>query len=93
MIVQVESFQIRPYSNGLCWEVWERRKWKPKGGGPTKEGWQSCGVYPSTLGHALFIVFERLLKQGTHVEGLADAIDEVQELYRKIEMIGEKDAT
>lgn len=90
MIIQIDRFQIRPYPNNLCWEIWERRKWKPKGGGPTKEGWKSTGRYPSTLGQALLTVYERLLKDDTRVLGLADAIDEVRDIYREIELIGEK---
>ena len=28
MAIEFRGFQIRPYSNHLCWEVWERKPYK-----------------------------------------------------------------
>ncbi|MBP3883992.1 MAG: hypothetical protein J6D54_03515 [Olsenella sp.] len=87
MIIQIENYQIRPYPNMLCWELWKYREVKSRG----KEGneqsrmdWVSEKVYPSTLGIALAHVQELLMKEDNEVVGLAEAIEKAEAIRDRI---------
>ena len=66
MQVTIGNFKIRPYNNGLCWEVWELRE-KKAGKDPSSpaEGrsWQFTGKYPTTFEQALKTVYEMTLRK------------------------------
>jgi hypothetical protein len=92
MIVEIENYQIRPYPNNLCWEVWKFRDVKKKDGKVEKK-WVSEGCYPSTLDHALLIVHERLLKDGCDdVVDLERAMKTVKAQAKAIAKAAEKAA-
>lgn len=83
MIVEYERWQLRPYSNGLCWELFEYREIKPREGEPYND-WVSLGKYPSTLGHGLAIILELALKQGLDVADVKSAADKVERIAGKL---------
>lgn len=91
MIVEIENYQIRPYPNSLCWEVWKFRDVKKKDGSVKRE-WVSEGCYPSTLDQALNIVHERLLKEGGSVVGIEDAVKAVKAQAKVIAKAADKAA-
>lgn len=75
MTVEIGDYQIRPYPNGLCWEIWHYRRVVPRKGGEPRNEWVSEGIYPGTLGAALRIVWERRMKEGDEAVGLAEAVE------------------
>lgn len=91
MVVEIENYQIRPYPNNLCWEVWKFRDVKKKDGSVKRE-WVSEGCYPSTLDQALNIVHERLLKEGGSVVGIEDAVKAVKAQAKVIAKAADKAA-
>lgn len=91
MIVEIENYQIRPYPNNLCWEIWKFRGVKKKDGSVSEE-WVSEGRYPSDLAQALATVHERLLKEGGSVAGIEDAIKAVEAQARAIVKAADKAA-
>ncbi len=92
MIVQIENYQIRPYPNNLCWEIWKFRDVKKKDGSVKRE-WVSEGCYPSTLDQALNIVHERLLKDGSDaVVDLEGAVKAVKAQVKAIAKAADKAA-
>ena len=87
MIFNIEDrFEIRPYNNGLCWEIYEYKTVKPrKEGEAEREEWVHTGKYPSTLGHALNIILEDLLREGDKtIYGLKAMRGEFKEAYEKV---------
>lgn len=44
MIVQIENYQIRPYPNNLCWEIWKFRDVKKKDGTVERESGSRKGA-------------------------------------------------
>lgn len=94
MIVRIENYQIRPYPNHLCWEVWKFRDVKRKDG-TVEEEWVSEGCYPSTLDQALATVHERLLKdKGDEyaILSLEDAVKQVKAQASAIREVAKKAA-
>ncbi len=91
MVVEIENYQIRPYPNNLCWEVWKFRDVKKKDGSVKRE-WVSEGCYPSTLDQALNIVHERLLKEGGSAVGIEDAVKAVKAQAKVIAKAADKAA-
>ena len=86
MIYNIDDrFEIRPYGNGLCWEIFAYRKVKARDGHEYMD-WVSTGKYPSTLGHGLRIILDDLLKDGdAPIRGLKATTKKVEETYKKIE--------
>ena len=87
MIVQIDNYQIRPYANMLCWELWKYREVRSKDEGgkeQTRMDWVSEKVYPSTLGIALSHVQELLMKEGKEVVGLSEAIEKAEAIRDRI---------
>ena len=85
MVIEFRDFQIRPYSNHLCWEVWERKPYKlPRNKAAkatAKEGemvWAFTGKYPSDLESALRTVQELALKRYGDCLELSLAVKEVK---------------
>lgn len=86
MEITIGNFKIKPYSNGLCWEVWELRPAKKKTAnydGPD-EVWQFTDKYPSTFEHALLIVYELSLKRNGTAGNLKDAMREARQIAEEI---------
>ena len=90
MIYNIDDrFEVRPYGNGLCWEIFEYRKVKARDGHDYMD-WVSTGKYPSTLGHALRIILDDLLKDGdSPIRGLKATSKKVEEIYKRIEKVVE----
>lgn len=78
MIVTYEDFEIRPYPNELCWEVFERREVKKADGSKALE-MKSTGHYPQNLPAALSFVRERKLKRGEDAMTLDAALVAVKQ--------------
>lgn len=92
MIVQIENYQIRPYPNNLCWEIWKFRDVKKKDGTVERE-WVSEGCYPSTLDQALNTVHERLLKEDKDtIVDLESAVKAVKAQAKAISKAADKAA-
>ena len=85
MIYQInERYQIRPYSNGLCWEIFEYRTVQ-KRTGETVTDWVSVGKYPQTLQHGLQIIYEMALKAGDCIaKYLPAVIKHCEKIYKDI---------
>lgn len=82
MIIEIGNFQIRPYDNHLCWEIWQYRDVKTRDGSE-KKAWMSENCYPQNLEQALLKVRERLMKANNaknaqDITSLDCAIDELR---------------
>lgn len=87
MVIEYKNYQVRRSSNSLCWEIYELRKVSSKEKG-TRDDWVSMGIYPSTLGHALSIIYERELKKGDDVCDLKSAVTTAKRLHKELMEIG-----
>lgn len=81
--VTIGKYQIRPYPNSLCWELFELRKNKKS----DEEEWASMGCYPSTFGYALAKVLEHLLKDEEGTYGLDEAMTIADKHYNNLMQI------
>lgn len=85
MIIEYENYQIRPYSNNLCWEIFTYRPVKDKKTNEIKRyGWCSMGVYPTSFGGAIEYIYERELKAGTDVVSLKVALDQANKISKRL---------
>ena len=86
MEITIGKFKVRPYHNGLCWEIWELRKAKAKNGEEpaSAETWQFTGKYPSTLESALLTVYELSLKKSSASGDLKSAMREARQICEEI---------
>ena len=91
MEITVGNFKIKPYSNGLCWEIWELRPVKERktdsetASVPAEgESWQFTGKYPSNLESALLSVYELSLKKNGTSGNLKDAMREARQIAEEI---------
>lgn len=95
MNVTIGNFQIRPYRNGLCWEVWELREKKPKKGSSVPvegKSWQFTGKYPTTFEHALQTVYEMTLRKYGEDGDLKTAMRQARQLSADIGRAANKGA-
>lgn len=79
MIVTYENYQIRPYNNGLCWQLYEL-KTVHKGKEDEREKWVELEIYPSTFEYAVFLVYERCLKKSQKKADIREAIAEAKRI-------------
>lgn len=86
MIIEYKNWQLRPYSNGLCWELYEYKEVKPKDSDPYLD-WVFTGKYPSNLSHGLFSIYELALKRGDDVTPLEDAMKTAKSIERDLKKI------
>ena len=91
MEITIGKFKIKPYQNGLCWEVWELRPVKERKGRPRAseipaegELWQFTGKYPADLEAALLSVYELSLKRNGTAGNLKDAMREARQICEEI---------
>lgn len=85
MIIEYENYQVRPYSNNLCWEIFEYRPIKDRETKEvTREDWVSLGVYPDTLGNALETIYERVLKLDSSHVSLKEALDTAKRISKAL---------
>lgn len=91
MEITVGKFKIKPYQNGLCWEIWELRPVKERkidpatASGPAEgEVWQFTGKYPSSFEAALLSVYELSLKRNGTAGNLKDAMREPRQIAEEI---------
>lgn len=54
-------YQVRPYSNHLCYELFEWGQTKRKDTGELEWEWKALGVYPNNLPHACDIMRDNLV--------------------------------
>ena len=84
MIFEIGNYQIRPYGNNLCWEIYEYRDvtcHRGENKGKTSKKWVSMERYPLKFGHALEVVYELMLKNCDEViTGLPDAINTAKKI-------------
>lgn len=84
MIFEIGNYQIRPYHNNICWEIFEYRDVtcnRGKDKGKTSKKWVSTERYPATFGRALQIIYGLMLIKGDEViTGLPDAINTAQKI-------------
>lgn len=83
MIVEYEGFQLRPYSNGLCWQIYEYRtvyKGKPN----EHKAWRPIECYPSSLGYGLVCIYERVLKRKGENVDIRKAIKEAKRIKNEL---------
>ena len=86
MIYQIDDrYELRPISNGLCFEVFKYKSVKDRETGEKTEKWVSLGRYGSNLSHALRIVFNDMIRnnEGT-VKGLKATIAKVEEIEQRV---------
>lgn len=84
MITEIGDYRIKPYSNGLCWEIFKYREVKGKNG-ETRMDWVSLGLYPSNYGLALQNVYEMMLKDSDEViEGIGEAIEKAKKIEAQL---------
>lgn len=84
MITEIGNYRIKPYHNGLCWEVFKYREVTSKDG-ETRMDWVSTGKYPGNYGYALQVVYELMLKDSDEViEGIEEAIEKAKKIEAQI---------
>lgn len=83
MIVEIGSRQIRPYPNGLCWELFEYREVR-KADGTTAMEWKSCETYPTSLEQAVRKVVELEARKGSDVLGLEEALARLEGMTAQV---------
>lgn len=91
LVIEYKDYQLRPYSNHLCWELYKYREVKSSKTGETRKDWVSMDKYPSSLGHGLQIIYELELKEGNEVKDLKSAITTAKRLQRELMELGEDD--
>lgn len=91
MEITIGKFKLKPYQNGLCWEIWELRPVKERKGASKApsalaqgESWQFTGKYPSTLESALETVYELSLKRSSFRGELNAAMREARQIAEEI---------
>lgn len=91
MEITIGKFKVKPYQNGLCWEIWELRQVKNRktdsatdSSASEGESWQFTGKYPSTLEAALQSVYELSLKRNGTAGNLKDAMREARQICEEI---------
>lgn len=92
MIYEIDDrYQLRPLSNGLCFEVFKYKTVKDRETGDASEKWVSLGRYGSSLSHGLRIVFNDMIRnnEGT-VKGLKATIEKVEEIEQRVMNYKEK---
>lgn len=62
MIVEYGKYQLRPFTNGLCWQLYEWRT-VHKGRETQREDWCPVDCYPTSLSGGLYTIYERVLKE------------------------------
>lgn len=86
MITEIGKYRIKPYTNRLCWEIFEYREVTSNKGehaGKTRMDWVSTGKYPSNYGRALQIVYEMMLMESDEViEGIEEAIKKAKKIEK-----------
>lgn len=98
MEITVGKFKVKPYQNGLCWEVWELRPAKERGKTDSKtpsvpaegELWQFTGKYPFDLESALLAVYEMSLKRSGASGDLKAAMREVRQIAEEVKRAARK---
>lgn len=83
MIIEYEDFQLRPYSNGLCWQIWER-KTVYKGTPNEHQEWRALDCYPSSLGYGLVCIYEKVLKRNPDTLTIKQAIKEAKRIKNEL---------
>ena len=91
MIISYKNYEIRPYSNLLCWEIWEKRPIKERGTNKiSREDWVSMGKYPQDIGQGLHTIYELELKKMDEDERISieEAIAKAEKLQKNLRKIG-----
>lgn len=83
MIIEYENYQLRPYSNGLCWQIWEYRT-VYKGKRNEHKDWCPIECYPSSLGYGLVCIYEKILKEDLGTVEIKQAIKEAKRIKREL---------
>jgi len=74
MVIQITktdgspAYEIRPYDNGLCWQIYKYRDHKDG-----TSGFEPTGNYPGSLDYALDLIAERIIKNATISTDLANS--------------------
>lgn len=68
MIIEYEDWQLRPFSNGLCWQLYEFRTVN-RGKENQRNDWVALDCYPTTIGGGLETIYEFALKANEDGEG------------------------
>lgn len=71
-------FQLRPYSNYLCYELFKWGETTRRDTGEVVEEWKAMGVYPTTLEHACSIMRDDMVMKCT------GALNDFTQLKRSI---------
>lgn len=86
MIYEIDDrYQLRPLSNGLCFEIFKYKTVKDRETGDEGEKWVSMGKYASSLSHGLRIVFDDMIRNDAQaVKGLKATIAKVEEIEQRV---------
>lgn len=83
MIIEYEDYQLRPYGNGLCWQIYERKtvyRGKPN----EHKEWCAIDCYPSSLGYGLVCIYEMILKKNGGTVDIRQAIKEAKLIKKEL---------
>lgn len=81
MIVTIPElgFELRPYTQGPCWQLFERVTDRTDNEGVAlSDSWRSCGIYPSKLEHGFALIRERAARRSKVACDLSGAIRELR---------------
>lgn len=84
MNIEYKNYQIRPYGNNLCWEIWKYKNVRNKKTGETRDDWVSLGWYPQSLDYALFLIYELELKLGDDTVDLKKAMSTAKSISTEL---------
>lgn len=86
MIVEYGRYQLRPFSNGLCWQLYEWRTVR-KGKEDQRDDWCPIDCYPSSLHGGLFAIYERIVKETPYDQplDLKQAIAQARRIEKELE--------
>lgn len=88
MEVVIGKYMAKPYSNGLCWQLFKRcvsaSGNKQFGVGPGEEFWKSLDRYPSTLLGCIETISNFMLMDGEAQCDLDAAVSEVKRVMDEV---------
>ena len=86
MNIKVGNYELRPYSNNLCWELFKFCEIKDRKTNECRMDWKSLGKYPVTLEEGLLTIYESMLRDEditTDMDGALRAARKIRDEIRK----------
>ena len=90
MKVIIGDYMAKPYSSGLCWQIFKKvvskNGNKREGVGPGEEYWMSLDHYPTTLLGCIEMISNFLLMDGQSECGIDSIVSEVGRIMDEVRL-------